>query len=124
MNMQTILLGRPVVAALVGTRWSLSLIIGQLQSTEGLGLPLAMFSPSGGVAKVPPWFPAGWAAAGALNVPLEVQFSAKVLSPIASYLGEIEGIKKLHDQRQKRLIDFDYYKRKVAEMVKTPPKDS
>ena len=79
MNMQTFLLGLPVVAALVDTRWSLSLIIGQLQSTDGLGLPLAMFSPSGGVAKVPPWFPAGWAAAGALNVPLEVQFSADVL---------------------------------------------
>ena len=45
---------------------------------------------------------------------LEVQFSAKVLKPVASYLGEIEGIKKLHDQRQKRLMDYDYYKRKVS----------
>ena len=54
---------------------------------------------------------------------LEVQFSAKVLQPIASYLGEIEGIKELHHQRQKRLIDYDYYRRKVSEMVRTPPKD-
>ena len=38
---------------------------------------------------------------------LEVQLTAKVLQPIAAYLGEIEGIKKLHDQRQKRLMAFD-----------------
>ena len=46
------------------------------------------------------------------------------MQPIASYLGEIEGIKELHHQRQKRLIDYDYYRRKVSEMVRTPPKDS
>ena len=45
---------------------------------------------------------------------LENQFSAKVLQPLVGYLGEIEGIKSLHDQRQKRLIDYDYYRRKVA----------
>ena len=53
---------------------------------------------------------------------LEVQFTSKVLKPIAAYLGEIEGIKKLHEQRQKRLMDYDYYKRKVGEMVRAPPK--
>ena len=55
---------------------------------------------------------------------LEVQFTSKVLQPTASYLGEIEGIKKLHAEHQKKLLDFDYYKRKMAEMTARPPKES
>jgi len=54
---------------------------------------------------------------------LEVQCTSKVLQPIASYLGETQGIKRLYEERQKRLVDYDYYKRKVAEMVQRPPKD-
>ena len=42
---------------------------------------------------------------------------------LGSLSEEIEGIKKLHDQRQKRLMDYDYYKRKVTEMNAKPPKD-
>ena len=54
---------------------------------------------------------------------LEQQFTQKVLKPIVGYLGEIEGIKKMHEARQKRLIDYDYYRRKMAEMQAKPPKD-
>ena len=52
---------------------------------------------------------------GATNS-LEVQFTRKVLQPVADYLGEIEGIKQLHTAFNKATLDFDYYKRKVHEM--------
>jgi hypothetical protein len=51
---------------------------------------------------------------------LEAQYTAKVLRPVADYLGEIEGLKKLHDERQKRLLDYDYYRRKVREADSNP----
>ena len=47
---------------------------------------------------------------------LEHQLTARVVQPVADYLGEIEGIKRLHAERGKRLMDYDYYKRKVAEL--------
>ena len=34
---------------------------------------------------------------------LEVQFTSKVLQPVAAYLGEIEGIKSLHAEHQKKV---------------------
>ena len=45
---------------------------------------------------------------------LEQQMTAKCMQPVAEYLGEIEGIKKLYEERQRRMMDFDYYKRKVG----------
>ena len=38
-------------------------------------------------------------------------------------VGEIEGIKKLYYERQRRSMDHDYYKRKVAEMQAKPQRD-
>ena len=55
---------------------------------------------------------------------LEVQFTSKVLQPLAGYLGEIEGIKKLHAEHLKKKLDFDYYRRKVDELTFRPPKDA
>jgi len=54
---------------------------------------------------------------------LEQQFTAKVLKPIQGYLAEVEGLKQMHEARQKRLVDFDYYRRKVAEMQLRLSKD-
>lgn len=51
---------------------------------------------------------------------LEVQFTDKVLKPIAAYLGEVEGIKQLHADKHKKMLDFDYYRRKVQEMQARP----
>ena len=36
-----------------------------------------------------------------------------MLKPVVAYLGEIEGLKAMHELRQKKLIDFDYYQRKA-----------
>jgi hypothetical protein len=55
---------------------------------------------------------------------LEVQFTSKVLQPLAGYLGEIEGIKKLHAEHLKKKLDFEYYRRKVDELTFRPPKDA
>ena len=54
---------------------------------------------------------------------LDSQYTAKVLQPVVSYLAEVKGIKMLHDQFKKKLIDFDYYRRKMNELLKSPPKD-
>ncbi len=52
-------------------------------ATAGLlGPPLAMFTPGGGRAERPSWFPADWAASGEqLGVPLEVEFFADDYGP-------------------------------------------
>ena len=55
---------------------------------------------------------------------LEVQFTSKVLQPLAGYLGEIEGIKKLHAEHLKKKLDYEYYRRKVDELTFRPPKDA
>ena len=73
-----ILLATPC-AALVDSRWLVTLKIGRVSDADSLGPPLAMFSPGGGRATLPSWFAADWAASDELRVPLETEFFADAL---------------------------------------------
>ena len=73
-----ILLAAPC-AALVDSRWLVTLKIGRVSDADSLGPPLAMFSPGGGRATLPSWFAADWAASDELCVPLETEFFADAL---------------------------------------------
>ena len=73
-----ILLATPC-AALVDSRWLVTLKIGRVSDADSLGPPLAMFSPGGGRATLPAWFAADWAANDELRVPLETEFFADAL---------------------------------------------
>ena len=73
-----ILLATPC-AALVDSRWLVTLKIGRVSDADSLGPPLAMFSPGGGRATLPAWFAADWAASDELRVPLETEFFADAL---------------------------------------------
>ena len=73
-----VLLATPC-AALVDTRWLVTLKIGRVSDADSLGPPLAMFSPGGGRATLPAWFAADWAASDELRVPLETEFFADAL---------------------------------------------
>ena len=66
-------------AALVDSRWLVTLKIGRVNDADSLGPPLAMFSPGGGRATLPAWFAADWAASDELRVPLETEFFADAL---------------------------------------------
>ena len=66
-------------AALVDSRWLVTLKIGRVSDADSLGPPLAMFSPGGGRATLPAWFAADWAASDELRVPLETEFFADAL---------------------------------------------
>ena len=66
-------------AALVASRWLVTLKIGRVNDADSLGPPLAMFSPGGGRATLPAWFAADWAASDELRVPLETEFFADAL---------------------------------------------
>ena len=66
-------------AALVDSRWLVTLKIGRVSDADSLGPPLAMFTPGGGRATLPSWFAADWAASDELRVPLETEFFADAL---------------------------------------------
>ena len=66
-------------AALVDSRWLVTLKIGRVSDADSLGPPLAMFSPGGGRATLPAWFAADWAVSDELRVPLETEFFADAL---------------------------------------------
>ena len=76
--MSFVLLTAPC-AALVDSRWLVTLKIGRVNDADSLGPPLAMFSPGGGRATLPAWFAADWAASDELRVPLETEFFADAL---------------------------------------------
>ena len=76
---RTALIRATPCAALVDSRWLVTLKIGRVSDADSLGPPLAMFSPGGGRATLPAWFAADWAASDELRVPLETEFFADAL---------------------------------------------
>lgn len=71
-----------LVRAFTGTEWKLTLNAGRLAGNSKSSFqtpPLAMFSPGGGRAALPSWFPPEWAAdGGRLVMPLDVTFCAEI----------------------------------------------
>ena len=65
-------------SSFTGTRWRCTLSVGKLASNAPASFatpPLAMFTPGGGRAEPPSWFPEDWAISGArLFLPLDVDF--------------------------------------------------
>ena len=73
-------------AAFTGTKWQLSLNIGQISGNAASSMltqPLAMFTPGGGRPAQPAWFGENWVASGSrLIIPLEVAFDGELAGKV------------------------------------------
>jgi len=81
-------------ARITTSSWQLSLNIGRIPSDSpaAAGPPLAMFSPGGGRATYPRWYPSGWPDSGApLEVQLELDFDSAECASLSEALSTEHG---------------------------------